>query len=178
MILSGWAITNEVKVGNISIRPFKDSSVNPNSYNYSLGNELVAFETGEITLDSPGYNRLTIPETGYVLQPGRLYLGVTQEIIGSRKYATSLIGRSSIGRLGLWLQATADLGHVGNKHNWTLELKVVQPLRIFPGMKVGQVTFWHCVGKTSSSYQDKYANDYNPTLSRLKINDDFNRARN
>ena len=55
---------------------------------------------------------------------------------------TLLLGRSSIGRLGIFLNVTADLGHIGSCSHWTLEITVVQPVRIYPGTKIGQVSFW------------------------------------
>jgi dCTP deaminase len=98
------------------------------------------------TRRQPVAKRIEIPETGYVLQPGRLYLGHTYERIGSTHFVPSLIGRSSLGRLGLFLQITADLGHLGTYHKWTLEMTVVQPLRIYPKMRIGQVSFWEPQG--------------------------------
>lgn len=172
MIITGRKIVEEVELGNIHIYPFDKKSINPNSYNYSLGSELVVFGSGEISLNKPKYERVPIPKGGYLLLPRKLYLGVTREIIGSKKYATSLIGRSTIGRLGIWLQVTADLGHIGNNHRWTLELKTVQPVRVFPNMKIGQITFWSCYGKATRSYDNKYAKDFRPTLSKLNIHND------
>jgi|SRR3989344_1249109 len=143
MILTGSQIIEEVCNGSICLDPFEESSVNPNSYNYRLGRVLM-----EITYDVsdikafPIQNKLTIPDKGYLLQPNKLYLGVTYETIGSSNYVPSLIGRSSLGRLGLFLQITADLGHIGTCHKWTLELTVVQPLKVYPKMKIGQVSFW------------------------------------
>ncbi len=98
--------------------------------------------------------KIIIDEKGYVLQPNKLYLAATLEKIGSDKYVTHLIGRSSLGRLGLFLQITAPLGHAGCYHNWTLELKVVEPLRIYPNMVIGQVTFWHVYGDRYYTYRD------------------------
>lgn len=97
---------------------------------------------------------IRISDDGFVLQPNKLYLANTFEIIGSDKYVTQLIGRSSMGRLGLFLQITAPLGHVGTSHKWTLELKVVQPLKIYPLMKIGQVTFWKISGKKQMTYEN------------------------
>jgi dCTP deaminase len=143
MILTGSKIIDEVVNGTICLEPFDKSLVNPNSYNYRLGKELV-----EITYDVndvqniPVQNKITISDEGFVLQPNKLYLGVTFETIGSSNYVPSLIGRSSLGRLGLFLQITADLGHIGTYHKWTLELTVVQPLKVYPEMRIGQVSFW------------------------------------
>lgn len=166
MILTGSEITRAMTRGDITLVPFDPECVNPNSYNYHLGPELITFADGLVSpLDNPG-ERLTIPPQGYVLHPDHLYLGSTLERIGSKKYAVSLIGRSTIGRLGLWLQITADLGHVGCNHYWTLEMLVVQPLRIFAGMPIGQVSFWQCLGPLPT-YQGRYRADTKPTPSRL-----------
>jgi dCTP deaminase len=143
MILTGSQIQKEIVDGNITITPFQKDLLNPNSYNYRLGNELLVMSSSALDVrKQPTTHAITIPEEGYVLQPKTLYLGFTLEEIGSTKYVPSLIGRSSLGRLGLFLQITADLGHIGTNHKWTLELKVVQPLRVYPGMRIGQVSFW------------------------------------
>jgi len=143
MILTGSKIIEEVRNGFIYLDPFEESSVNPNSYNYRLGKDLmeITYDVNDIKV-LPIQKKLTIPDEGYVLRPNKLYLGVTYETIGSSSYVPSLIGRSSLGRLGLFLQITADLGHIGTCHRWTLELTVVQPLKVYPKMKIGQVSFW------------------------------------
>lgn len=147
MILTGEAIADELEKGAIEIAPFLRDLLNPNSYNYRLGEELLVMDAGELDIhEQPLTRRLIIPEEGYVLQPGIIYLGHTYESIGSNTYVPSLIGRSSLGRLGLFLQITADLGHIGTGHRWTLELKVVQPLRVYPKMRIGQVSFWQAEG--------------------------------
>ena len=129
MILTGLEIQKQVKLGRIHISPFIEEHVNPNSYNYRLDKDLLEITDSSIDpkLETK-YKSISIPEEGYLLHPGRLYLGSTVEEIGSNFYVTSLIGRSSVGRLGLFLQITADLGQLGAKHRWALELKVVQPL--------------------------------------------------
>jgi dCTP deaminase len=167
MILTGPEITSATQRGDVILVPFDEASVNPNSYNYHLGEELVVFEPGLI---SPSVNlgkRIKIPPEGYILYPGHLYLGSTFERIGSPTYAVSLIGRSTLGRLGLWLQITADLGHVGCNHYWTLEMKVVQPLRVFSGMPIGQVSFWVCQGKIPA-YHGRYQGDTKPMPSKVR----------
>lgn len=143
MILTGQEIEAERAKGAITLEPFSKELLNPNSYNYRLGDHLLLMD--EDILDvarKPQTRKIIIPKQGYVLEPGRVYLGYTAETIGSQQYVPSLIGRSSMGRLGLFLQITADLGHLGTSHKWTLELKVVQPLRVYAGMRIGQVSFW------------------------------------
>jgi len=143
VILTGSTIEEAVRRGEITINPFDASMVNPNSYNYRLGRTLKVpvADVADARRDTPCEER-EIPEGGYVLQPGTVYLAATAEVIGSSLYVPSLIGRSSLGRLGLFLQISADLGQLGACHRWTLEMVAVQPLRVYAGMKIGQVSFW------------------------------------
>uniref|UniRef100_UPI001FF49043 dCTP deaminase n=1 Tax=Brachybacterium sp. Marseille-Q7125 TaxID=2932815 RepID=UPI001FF49043 len=101
------------------------------------------------SLHPPATKELVIPADGLVLQPGQLYIGNTVERIGSSCYVPSLIGRSSLGRLGMYLQLSADMGNLGASHQWTLEITVVQPLRVYPGMVCGQVSFWVPTGEVA-----------------------------
>lgn len=153
MILTGSKIAEEVRAGNIIIDPFNEDQINPNSYNYRLGSTLKIFDSfdGEKSV----FSEIEIPENGYVLEPGKMYLGHTMEIIGSSKYAMSLIGRSSMGRYGLFLQVSANLGHTTSKHKWTLELVAVKAIKLYPGMKIGQVSFWRNFGDVEK-YDGRY----------------------
>jgi len=153
MILTGSKIAEEVESGNIVIRPFSHCQVNPNSYNYRLGPVLKVFQKFNGTRAL--FKKIKIPQRGYVLEPGNMYLGITKEIIGSRRYAMSLIGRSSMGRYGLFMQASANLGHTASKHKWTLEIFAAQPIRVYAGMIIGQVSFWKNFG-TVKGYQGRY----------------------
>jgi dCTP deaminase len=161
MILTGEQIKKEIYKGNINIKPFNESLLNPNSYNYRLGDELLEIEDDIIDpIKKTNCKVIKLTKEGYVLKPHRLYLGSTVEKIGSSKYVTQLIGRSSVGRLGLFLQVTAPLGHVGCNHCWTLELKAVQPLKVYPNMKIGQVTFWVLYGEKLYTYDTGKYNHY------------------
>lgn len=144
MILTGSSISEAVESGDIFLQPFDRSMVNPNSYNYRLGSTLRCFEGYEG--DKSLFKTIVIPDEGYVLDPHQMYLGNTLEVIGSKKYAMSLIGRSSLGRLGLFLQISANLGHTTSCHQWTLEIVAVHPIRLYAGMKIGQVSFWNNCG--------------------------------
>ena len=160
MILSGNKIKEEVKNGNINIEPFDENMLNPNSYNYHLGDTILEIEDEVIDpYVKCVTKKIKLTEKGYLIKPNKLYLASTKEKIGSSKYVTQLIGRSSIGRLGLFLQVTAPLGHVGCNHCWTLELRSVMPLIIYPNMRIGQVTFWKLDGKKDLLYnKGKYNN--------------------
>ncbi|MBX7066816.1 MAG: hypothetical protein K1X28_06260 [Parachlamydiales bacterium] len=168
MILTGSEIEKQVSSGKIHISPFLKGQVNPNSYNYRLSASLL--EIVDPIIDPVEKNQLReieMPEEGYLLYPKRLYLGCTFEEIGSSEYVPTLIGRSSLGRLGLFLQITADLGQLGTCHSWTLELKVVQPLVVYPRMVIGQVCFWRVDGNSESLYKGKYHRDSKPRSSKL-----------
>lgn len=168
MILSGSEIVRQVQAGSITILPFSKEDVNPNSYNYHIGDSLLEITDELINpKETPSVRALNFDANGYVLMPDKLYLASTCERIGSAKYVTSLMGRSSVGRLGLFVQITADLGSLGAIHNWTLELKVVQPLRIYPNMTIGQVCFWEPKGSTDIQYNGKYSSHNKPHYSKL-----------
>lgn len=159
------AIAEAIEAGDITISPFDAGRLNPNSYNYSLGEDIRS--TPHRTLDAKAnapWPTTRIPDEGYLLHPGHLYLATTAEVIGSTAFVTSLIGRSSLGRLGLFVQVTADLGHQGAIHRWTLELTVVQPLRVYAGMRLGQVSFWRSQGAVSA-YGGAYGNAMSPMPS-------------
>lgn len=152
MILTGHQILKEIKKGNIGITPFNKSQLNPNSYNYRLGNTIKVFRY----FDSKAhFTEIKLSSKGFVLQPKIMYLANTLERIGSQKFAMSLIGKSSIGRLGLFLQISANLGHTTSNHNWTLELVCAKPFKIYPGMIIGQISFWQNKGITMP-YLGKY----------------------
>jgi dCTP deaminase len=170
VILTGNEINDAVTRGTITIDPFERRFVNPNSYNYRLGPAVKVLERPILdALDAEHHSRdVEIPPDGLVLMPRRVYLGSTLETIGSDRYVPSLIGRSSLGRLGVFLQVSADLGHLGAVHKWTLEIVVAQPIRLYAGMRVGQVSFWQPQGDLVrySGYFGRYSQpvESNPRL--------------
>ena len=170
MILTGPEIARQVHAGSICIEPFDDAQLNPNSYNYRIGDALIEIADEPIDPRREVTSRFhRLPEEGFLLHPRRLYLAHTAERIGSPEFVTTLIGRSTMGRLGLWLQISADLGHLGEGHRWTLELSVVQPLWIYPNMIVGQVSFWVPQGDLSLQYAGKYAHDITAEPSHIHV---------
>ena len=170
MILTGSEIQKQVKDGQIIIEPFDNKLLNPNSYNYRLGDTLRIVTNSVIDSKSEAeYEEVKIPEDGFLLQPDTLYLGSTVEKIGSENFVTSLIGRSSVGRLGMYLQITADLGQLGRAHCWTLEIRVVQPLRVYAGMRIGQVSFWKPTGGISKLYTAGYTRFNEPHQNKALV---------
>lgn len=143
MILTGPEICHQVQKGDIFIDPFKRVFLNPNSYTCHLGNIIKEAPLGVIDLkERNSWIEETIPEEGRFLEPSHLYLGHTLETLGSQSFVTSLTGHPSVSKLGLYIQVSADLAQLGPAHCWTLEMMVIQPLRIYRGMAIGQVSFW------------------------------------
>lgn len=122
MILSGKEILKNIG-SNIIIEPFDEEKINPNSYNLSLHNELLVYENDILDMKTPNPTKvIKIPEDGLLLEPGKLYLGRTNEFTSTSKYVPMLEGRSSTGRLGLFIHVTAGFGDIGFSGYWTLEI--------------------------------------------------------
>ena len=167
MILTGSEIKNQVKRKRIHISPFIEDNLNPNSYNFRLGDTLKVYTTK--VLDPAKKNKfktIKIPKKGYVLKPGRLYLGHTIEEMGSDFFVPTMEARSSVGRLGLYIYLNSGLGDIGFKCQWTLELFAIHPLKVYPGMKVGQMLFWEPRGKIIL-YNGKYKDSKGPEASQI-----------
>lgn len=167
MILTGNEIIKQIEKNKITISPFDLKCVNPNSYNIELGDFLKVYD--EEILDSKKELKtktLQIPDNGIVLEPNKIYLGFSKEIIGSDFFVPTITGRSSTGRLGLFVQITSDLIDIGFKGNLTFQLHAVQPLRIYKGMKLGQIMFWKPKGKIKL-YDGKYQNSIGPQESKV-----------
>ena len=167
MILTGAEIAKEVRCGRIHITPYTDADINPNSYNFRLGKTLKIYTNAvlDAKIENP-FVEITIPEEGYTLMPNQLYLGHTIEEMGSDFYAPTMQARSSVGRLGLYIYLNSGLGDIGFKKQWTLELHVIHPLRIYPGMKVGQMLFWRPQGEITL-YEGKYKDSVGPQTSQI-----------
>jgi len=172
MILSGDEIKKRIG-SDIVIDPFDESKLNPNSYNLSLHDELMVYE--EVVLDMRQANRvrrMRIPEDGLVLSPNQLYLGRTSEFTETHRLVPMIEGRSSIGRLGLFVHVTAGFGDVGFKGHWTLEMFAVQPVRIYPGVSICQLFFHEILGELNEYCSDKYQNakDIQPSMLYKELN--------
>lgn len=165
MILTGGAIRDAVRSGEIVIQPFFEDQVGPNSYDFRLGERCKTYRDHE--LDSGRENTtVDVPFTdrGLLLDPHVIYLFNTVETMGSNRYVPIIRGRSSIGRLGIFIDITADLIDIGSINQWTLQLHAVMPVRVFPGMLIGQVTFWVPTGPITL-YSGKYGGMSSPVPS-------------
>lgn len=152
---------------SLVIDPFDENRINPNSYNLSLHNELLVYE--EVVLDAATpnrYRRLEIPSEGITLQPGLLYLGRTIEHTETNGVAPMIQGRSSLGRLGLFINPGGSLGDVGYCGTWTLEMHCVQPVRIYAEMQICQIYYLQVEGASGRYCNSKYqhSRDVQPSL--------------
>lgn len=166
MILSGREI-ERVMGREIMIEPFDPAHLNPNSYNLSLHNELMVYNDSELDMKKPNsVTKLVIPENGLLLQPDKLYLGRTNEYTITNHYVPMLEGRSSVGRLGLFVHVTAGFGDIGFAGYWTLEIFCVQPVRIYPNVEICQI-YYHDIQGEYELYQGKkyqHNQDIQPSL--------------
>jgi dCTP deaminase len=159
MILSGRQIHQRLGK-EIIIDPFNPDQLNPNSYNLRLHDELVVYDEPVLDMRSENpVSRITLPSDGLELEPHRLYLGRTVEYTETDGVVPMLEGRSSIGRLGLFVHITAGFGDVGFRGYWTLEIFCVQPIRIYPGVQICQI-FYHTIEGDYDGYEGgKYQNN-------------------
>ena len=182
MILTGKEIAKEVLAGRIVIDPFTPSQVQPNSYDFRLGDKLLVYDRPTVKVETragqPARNvpdpswhldahrqnptkALTIPAEGLILQPGTLYLGHTVERVGSEHFVPMIAARSSSGRMGLMVYLNSGFGDLGFINQWTLELTVVHPLLIRPGDRVGQFHFHIAYGEVEL-YRGSYGKGEGP----------------
>jgi len=166
MILTGQEIRRH-QGKSIVIDPFDESQLNPNSVNLRLHDELLVYE--ELVLDmrkSSRVRRIAIPSDGLVLATNQLYLGRTVERTETHDFVPMVQGRSSIARLGIFVNATAGFGDVGFAGFWTLQIYAVQSVRIYPGVPICQIFYHTVTGEITEYANGKYQGnrDIQPSL--------------
>ena len=169
MILTGPEIERERADGRITIEPFTPEQVNPNSYNFRLGRTLRVYRDGVLDARAENrYDEIEIPDDGYVLEPGHLYLAHTVEVLGSEHYAPTFAARSSVARLGVFINLSASLGDIGYCGQWTLQLYSLNRVRVYPGLNIGQMMWWRPQGDVAL-YAGKYQGSTGPRSSDLHV---------
>lgn len=161
MILSDERILEEIEKGTIKIQPYDRESLGSNSYDVRLGKWLATYI--DPVLDAKKHNTIQyfeIPEEGFVLEPHHFYLGATEEYTETHAHVPFLEGKSSTGRLGIDIHATAGKGDVGFCGNWTLEISCKQPVRIYKGMPIGQLIYFPVEGEVLVKYNSKSSAKY------------------
>lgn len=161
MILSDSEILKALDTQDIVIQPFHRSYLGSNSYDVHLSLYLATYR--QPILDAKRHNDICtfiIPDEGYILQPQKLYLASTQEYTETHKYVPFLEGKSSTGRLGICIHATAGKGDVGFCNHWTLEISVTQPVKVYAGMPIAQLIYFKVAGKVLENYSQKSSAKY------------------
>lgn len=162
MILSDNEIKKAIELGTIVIEPFRPECLGTNSYDVHLGKTIATYNVA--TLDAKKSNPISyqeIPDEGFVLEPNVLYLGVTEEYTETHSHVPFLEGKSSVGRLGIDIHATAGKGDVGFKNYWTLEISVKMPVRVYANMPIGQIIYFDVKGEINTPYGSKKSAKYN-----------------
>lgn len=156
-------ILKALEEGDIKIEPFDRKALGTNSYDVHLAPVLKVYKRTDAQgqakcLDvrhKTETEEIVIPEEGYVLMPGVLYLASTVEYTETLKHIPMLNGKSSIGRLGLSIHVTAGTGDVGFCNHWTMELFVIEPLRVYPNIPIGQLLYHHASSRPLVPYGKK-----------------------
>ncbi|MED5471346.1 MAG: dCTP deaminase [Verrucomicrobiota bacterium] len=162
MILTDHAIRQEIQEGTIVIEPYIETHLGTNSYDVRLGKTLATYI--DDVLDAQKHNKISmfeIPSDGFVLEPGTVYLGVTEEYTETHRHVPFLEGKSSVGRLGIDIHATAGKGDVGFCNHWTLEISVSKPVRVYHLMPIGQLIYFELQGQVDTLYSQKSSAKYN-----------------
>lgn len=167
MILSDLRILEEIEKKTIVIEPYNRECLGSNSYDVHLGKWLATYK--EHILDAKKHNTIDyfeIPEDGFVLYPHIFYLGVTEEYTETHSHVPFLEGKSSTGRLGIDIHATAGKGDVGFCGNWTLEISVKQPVKIYKNMPIGQLIYFPVDGEIEVKYNQKKDAKYSGQINK------------
>lgn len=165
MVLSDSAILKGIESGDIVISPFNPKHVNSNSVDLTLDSVIKYYDLDEGKyLDPKKSNPVSetvIQEDGMILYPGTLYLASTVEKAGTSVFHSQLKGKSSLARLGIFIDCTASWGDTGFINNWTLEISVVHPVKVYPGMRICQIIFTEVKGEVLVPYNVKPDSKYN-----------------
>ena len=167
MIWSDEKILAAISSGDILIEPFDRACLGTNSYDVHLGRYLAHYK--DHILDARKHNEIElmeIPDSGFVLHPNTLYLGATLEYTETHTCVPFLEGKSSVGRLGIDIHATAGKGDVGCCNYWTLEISCTHPVRVYYGMPIGQLIYFGVEGDIQTYYNKKPNAKYNKRSDR------------
>ena len=176
MILTDHTITAEINNGNIVVEPFIPENLGTNSIDLTLSNTLILYTDSVLDVRKKNLSApMIIPAEGLILQPNVIYLASTVEYTETLRHVPVIQGKSSLGRLGLFVHVTAGFGDVGFKGHWTLELVCVQRIKIYPGMKIAQIVYHEISEMPKISYDKKMDAKYSnqgsePVASKMYLN--------
>jgi dCTP deaminase len=166
MILTAEAISRHRTSGEIVIEPFDAKQLGTVSYRFKAGKRIARICAELDTRVESVLDDQEIPSAGFLLEPGSVYLVETHEVLGSTTFAQLIFGGRSTGSAGLFIDVSANLGHVGCVTKWTLELVPVRKILLFPGQLLGQITFWRLAGEFAP-YRGSYHRMVRPLPSKL-----------
>jgi dCTP deaminase len=182
MILSDVDIRKEIESGRIVIDPFDPASIQPSSVDLHVDDRFRVFANSrypyiDVKKEMPGLTEVVeVAEPDpFILHPGEFVLGSTLERVAiPDDMVARLEGKSSLGRLGLLIHSTAGYVDPGWDGYLTLELSNVAnlPITIYPGMKIGQISFFRLTTPAERPYgstetRSKYQGQRGPTASRF-----------
>jgi dCTP deaminase len=188
VILSDVSIRAAIEMGRVHIDPFDPMMVQPSSIDVRIDRYFLVFENHRYPFIDPKRPQdeltkevVTDVDQPFMLHPGEFVLGSTLEVV---RLATDIVarleGKSSLGRLGLLIHSTAGFVDPGFEGHLTLELSNVAtlPIAIYPGMKIGQLSFYELSTPAEHPYGSrgagsKYQGQRGPTPSRM--HEDFDR---
>ncbi|QZY50725.1 dCTP deaminase [Leucobacter tenebrionis] len=189
MLLSDHDINAELESGRIGLTPTDSEMVQPSSVDVRLDRYFRLFDNHKYAVIDPAEEQPELtrlievdPAEGFILHPGEFVLGSTFERVSlPDDIAARLEGKSSLGRLGLLTHSTAGFIDPGFEGHVTLELSNVAtlPIRLWPGMKIGQLCFFKLSSPADRPYGagatfSRYLGQRGPTASRSHLN--FHRA--
>ena len=181
MILSDRDIREAIASGRIGIEPFDPSDVQPASIDLHVDRLFRTFHNARnpyIDVKKPMENLTELIEVpdgeAFILHPNEFVLGSTEECVRlPDDLVARLEGKSSLGRLGLLIHSTAGYVDPGFEGHLTLELSDVSslPITIYPGMLIGQISFFALSSAAEVPYgaagaRSKYQGQRGPTPSR------------
>lgn len=165
MILSDRSIKEELKKGSIVIAPLHEECIQPSSIDIHLAGKFLVFNTVQHAVIDVREKQDDLmkmvevkSEEPFILHPGEFVLGSTAERVKMPNHIAGRIeGKSSLGRLGLLIHSTAGYIDPGFEGNLTLELSNVSPLpiKLYPGMKIGQISFTTMTSEVDNPYGSK-----------------------
>ena len=161
MLLTDFEILEMIEKKEIVITPFDRSRLGSNSYDVRLAKTFGMYD--DEVIDAKRHNKITlfdIPEEGFVLYPDKFYLATTMEYTETHTTVPFIEGKSSVGRLGINIHATACKGDIGFCGYWTLELSTQIPVRVYPGMPIGQLLYFKTSGNCITPYSQKASAKY------------------
>ncbi len=185
MILSDRSIREELAAGRIVLDPYDDTAVQPSSVDLRVGDLFRVFRNDTTPYIDPKASQEDLTElvqvpdgARFILHPGEFVLGSTLERVAlPTDLVARLEGKSSLGRLGLLIHSTAGFVDAGWDGHLTLELSNVAnlPIAIYPGMKIGQISFLRMTTPAEFAYGSgetgsKYQGQRGPTPSRYYLN--------